>query len=299
MPSRFKIFFLISAVLSAITAFPVVSRAEKSSAARLREDVEYLSDTLCRGRGAGTAGMVEASRYVIRRFREIGLEPGMHSVTVDGVTVRSIVAELKTEGVAGTVVVCAHADALGIIDGVCYPGADSNASGVAALLDVAGRLKDRPCAGNVIFAVLDGNGLDRAGAKALCSSLKGRKINLVVSLDILGSDLSPVQAWRKEYMIVLGGSPWKKIFPQLDAKMDFYYDYYGNADLTEYFYSRISDLAPFLKAGYPGVLFTSGITLDTNKPSDTPDKLNYGLLERRAAAIAAFVSRNAKKCVYL
>ncbi|HEX9941968.1 MAG TPA: M28 family peptidase [Thermoanaerobaculia bacterium] len=48
---------------------------EKSAAERYRDDVRWLADDAREGRGIGTAGLEEASRWLAARFREIGLEP--------------------------------------------------------------------------------------------------------------------------------------------------------------------------------------------------------------------------------
>ena len=55
------------------------------------------------------------------------------------------------------------------------------------------------------------------------------------------------------------------------------------------FYQRAGDQRSYLEAGIPAVMFTSGITEHTNKISDTPETLDYGLLARRIDLIAAWL----------
>ncbi len=63
------------------------------------------------------------------------------------------------------------------------------------------------------------------------------------------------------------------------------YDYYGSKDFTNLFYRRICDQRVFLEHGIPAVMFTSGITLNNNKVTDTPDTLDYALMRRRIQLI--------------
>ncbi len=69
---------------------------------------------------------------------------------------------LKSEAV----VLGAHADHLGRIDGVVHPGADDNASGVAALLEIARALASMPARPKrtVVFAVWTGEEEDKIGS---------------------------------------------------------------------------------------------------------------------------------------
>jgi len=49
--------------------------AETAAAGRFRDDVRWLADDAREGRGIGTPGLEEASRWLATRFREIGAEP--------------------------------------------------------------------------------------------------------------------------------------------------------------------------------------------------------------------------------
>ncbi|MFL6196730.1 MAG: M20/M25/M40 family metallo-hydrolase [Thermoanaerobaculia bacterium] len=49
--------------------------AEAGAADRYRDDVRWLADDAREGRGVGTKGLEEASRWIAERFRSLGLEP--------------------------------------------------------------------------------------------------------------------------------------------------------------------------------------------------------------------------------
>lgn len=284
----------------------------------LREDVEFLSDTLCRGRGAGTAGACEAASYIVRRFSGIpGLVPAGDSWAdsfslPDGKTGHNVAAFLPASGAGGrgsdngVVIVMAALDGLGVLGGTVYPGADSDASGVAAMLRIAERLAAVPVRPRaVLFVALDGHFQKYSGASRLWNriaggllsdpedgrSLRRGRVSLVVNLDIIGSNLSPVVKYRREYLIALGGVPYAQRLGKCNPDdLHLSYDYYGSRDFTDLFYRKLGDHKVFLDGGCPCVVFTSGITMLTNKPGDVASSLDYGLLEKRAALIASWLS---------
>ncbi|MBQ3898169.1 MAG: hypothetical protein II742_06710, partial [Clostridia bacterium] len=67
--------------------------------------------------------------------------------------------------------------------------------------------------------------------------------------------------------------------------LDIAFDYYGSKDFTEIFYRRINEQRVFLEHGVPAVMFTSGITFNNNKTSDSAETLDYPILRRRIILI--------------
>ena len=184
----------------------------------------------------------------------------------------------------------AYYDGLGVLDGTLYPGADSNASGVAALLALSERLKGR---GDVMLAFVDGHNSGLSGSAALAERLRGRKLSMVVNLDILGGTLAPVDKYWKDYLIALGADRYSKTFEKCNEglMLHLYYDYYRSRSFTDLFYRRIGDHKEFLSWGAPVIVFTSGITLNTNRPDDTASTLDYEVFSRRVEFIARFLER--------
>ena len=111
---------------------------------------------------------------------------------------------------------------------------------------------------------------------------------MVVSLDILGSTMSPPDKFWKNYLIVLGGNGWQRSLEKanMETALHLYYDYYGSRSFTDLFYRKVSDQKVFVSHGIPAVMFTSGITDHTNKESDTASTLDYRLLCLRARLIS-------------
>ena len=297
---RLRIFLLIFCLSAALLVRPgmlraqqfVLSEAAPDRTAELRAEVEFLCDSLCAGRGFGTVGAQAATLYLLRQLRDAGLRTTVQSFAAGGRVGHNVVA--VTPGwFRRYIVVGAYFDGLGTLDGRIYPGADANASGVAALLSLARELP-AVCRGlvGVVFVAFDGHAADLAGAQAFLERYGSvYPPVLMVNLDLLGSSLAPVSPSRPDYLIALGGGPyrWALESAARGPRIDLTYDYYGSEAFTEIFYRRVSDQRCFLEAGIPAVMFTSGITEHTNQVTDTPATLDYELLRRRIDLISAWL----------
>lgn len=277
--------------------------------------IEHLCDSLCEGRGSGQRGGGIAALWLQREFERIGLmrmSGGYaHAVKLgDGKYGRNIIGMLpgsKTTTRDRYVIVGAHYDHLGTLDGKMYPGADANASGTAALLSLAEMLSEYKNGGrthdsNVIFVAFDAKEHDMAGSKALWRMIEngqlrdpqsGKTINkdqisLMVNIDQIGCSLSPLASGRKDYIIMLGNESLKPIKRDMlricnrmfaiDMEIDL--TYYGSKNFTRMFY-RLSDQRVFVDNGIPAVFFTSGITMNTNKTRDNAQTIDTEILRKR------------------
>ena len=124
--------------------------------------------------------------------------------------------------------------------------------------------------------------------------VKAANVVLFVNLDTIGSGLSPITAGRPDYLLMLGGSDQQKsLLRDLNARggspLELGFDYYGNPGLTDMFYRRVSEQKVFLDHGVKAVMFTSGITDYTNRPEDTPDRLDLDVLLRRTLLLSAWL----------
>jgi Zn-dependent M28 family amino/carboxypeptidase len=145
--------------------------AQTGSPRRIGADIAYLAADARQGRGIGTAGLDAAAEYIARTFARIGLSqpfpdgyfqaftidstaPVAAHMGIGGAAVKNVVGVLPGRGpLAGQVIVVgAHYDHLGFggpnaLDpdstGVVHNGADDNASGTAAMMEVARLLRGR------------------------------------------------------------------------------------------------------------------------------------------------------------
>lgn len=280
---------------------------------KLYRQIEFLSDSLCGGRATGTAGSTESAFWLIRRFRQIGLVPmdghwATHFYEPFGRNVIGFLTGASKRHNDSYIIVMAHYDGIGTLNGTLYPGADSNASGVVAMLGIAEmfstmRRIGRAYGSNIIFAALDAKASSMKGAKALWKTIEDGKmtdpesgatvtpdkIKMVVNIDQIGGTMSRLKSGRKDFIIMLGreaaGPENAGLLSTCNLKygtgLELGYDYFGSKDFTNIFYRRVSDQRVFLEHGIPSVLFTSGITMNNNKPYDTADSLDMSILKRR------------------
>src|SRR2546423_955631 len=165
------------------------------NAEQLLEDVRTLSADDMEGRGAGTPGGARARAYIIRRFDESGLKPlwpsyeqpfdlgaGGDAKARKGVNVVGYLGGRSHP--ERFIVVTAHYDHLGIRNGQIYNGADDNASGVAALLQLAAHFSRERPDNSMIFAALDAEEIGLVGASALVKQLQTEKRNVALNVNL-------------------------------------------------------------------------------------------------------------------
>jgi Zn-dependent M28 family amino/carboxypeptidase len=173
-------------------------------------DLRALADPAMEGRAAGTPGGARARAYLLQRFRALGLAPATANgfeqpftftprqrrafwqttpreagKPVDGV---NLVARIPgTAEPTRYILVSAHYDHLGIQGGKTYPGADDNASGVAALLAVAAHFKAHPPRHSLLIVAFDAEEKGLRGARAFVAAppVPLERIALVVNFDMV------------------------------------------------------------------------------------------------------------------
>ncbi|MEQ8763788.1 MAG: M28 family peptidase [Planctomycetota bacterium] len=163
----------------------------------LLASIRYLSGSDAQGRATGTEGGLAASAFVAERFAAIGLEPlgdepGSYYRRVPGeseIPSRSVAG--RVVGTAGTelsVLVTAHLDHLGEREGVLFPGANTNASGIAVMIEVARRIAADPAGASVIFVALDSEELARRGSVHFLESAPAPpgSLSAIVSFESVG-----------------------------------------------------------------------------------------------------------------
>lgn len=298
--------------------------AEKAvSREYLSRGIEFLCSDDCKGRGTGQEGMCSAAFWIGRQFRDSGLLPlgGSFYQTffVRGNICRNIVGMIPAQGKSATaknkyILITAHYDNLGILGERFYPGADSNASGVMAMLSLSRMfafLRDSEAIidQNIIFVALDAKQLSMAGAEDLWSrvtlgrlhnptngkAIGAKDISMMVNLDILGGTSAPLTEGRGDYLMLLGAERFGNVLKSVNIhngiNLEIGLDYYGSKNFTDMFLNRVSDQKVFRSHGVFGVMFTSGITMDTNRTSDTPEKIDTDVLQKRIKLIFHWVER--------
>jgi hypothetical protein len=177
------------------------------------------------------------------------------------------------------VILSAHYDHLGVQNGVLYPGADDNASGVAMLLEVAKQfaaLKERPRA-SVLFVAFDLEEIGLWGSQwfARYSPWPLEDVRALLTADMLGRKLGNLP---DDYVFVLGSEHAPTLRSSIEAsRRD---DGVRVGLLGIDLIGTRSDYAPFSARRVPFLFFSTGEHPDYHEPSDTPDRVDYDKLAR-------------------
>jgi hypothetical protein len=306
---------LAAALLLACRAMPGGAPAYDTAgtAHRIADDVRHLASDALGGRGTGTAGADSAARYAARRLEHLGLRPPGDSGILRPFTVRS--AELAHLGqpfqlsgrnvvavVPGrdpalrgqAIVLGAHYDHLGrsprsSMDpqsgDAIRNGADDNASGTAAVLELARRFVRRPARRTVVVALFDAEELGLLGSQEF---VQRPPVPLDSVLAMLNFDM--VGRLRNDRLLVYGVASADELPAIVDSANT------GDARLD---IAAIgdgmgpSDHSSFYLKGIPVLHFFTDVHADYHRATDDADKLNadgtakvVALAERVAREIA-------------
>ncbi len=270
----------------------------------------YLSHDYTEGRESGEPGNQMAGEYIRDLFEQYGLQPFFgesfyQPFMADSTTkARNIVGYVPSSIPSDEyIIVSAHYDHLGTINGSIYNGADDNASGVTALLNLAdmfGTMKKTKTGPdkNIIFVALDAKEKNMAGSKHFVRNLgiSKKKIRCAINLERIGTIIEPVHDNDTNFVIVLGEKTLRKEdrgkiamcnnYYNIDLDIDF--TFYGSEKFTELYY-QLSDQIVFHQAGIPSILFTSGFHKHTYKVTDDYEIISYPTLKKRTVLAFYFI----------
>ncbi len=280
-----------------------------------RAIIEHLCDSTMDGRASGTLGGALAGAYIEEYFNSLELKPFQYNSSQsfrdrNGIRMTNIMGVVPAlQPCEDFIVVSAHYDHLGSIKGKVYPGADDNASGVAALLTIADAFSQmrRDSIGpgvNILFVAFDGKEYSMAGSRHFISTLPISPSHIIceINMDILGATLVPVHKNKPEYLIVLGRNTLPEnlrgIISTCNLRggmgLDIDYTFYGSDDFTRTMY-KLGDHYPFSQKGIPALLFTSGFHQHTLKTSDTPEIIDHKVLLKRTRLIFDVIREMAQR----
>jgi len=195
------------------------------------------------------------------------------------------------------IIISAHLDHEGIKNGEIYNGADDDGSGTVSILEIAEAFKIAQDKGNgpkrsVIFFHAT------AEEKGLLGSQYFADVNPIVPLENIVTNLNidmigrinPEHEKKPNYIYLIGSDRLSTELHNVSETVNKKYtnltlDYtYNSLDDPNKFYSR-SDHYNFAKHNIPVIFYFSGTHVDYHRPTDTPEKIEYDLLEKRTKLI--------------
>jgi len=272
------------------------------AARRVLADVRYLADDRQEGRGVGTAGLERAGAYIRDAFARAGLQasfqdfrippdaPAVMHTTLGGAPTRNVVAVLPgtSPTLRGEVVVIgAHYDHLGMggfgaLDpdstGRVHNGADDNASGTAALLEIGRLLAGRRPARTIVLVAFSGEELGTLGSSFFVQHPIPQPIDSLYAM----LNLDMVGRMRSARLLALGAATAKE-FPALLDSLNSppRFDLRASGDGW-----GPSDHAVFFATRRPVLHFFTDLHDDYHRSTDDWDKLNVAGI----AQVAQFVA---------
>jgi Zn-dependent M28 family amino/carboxypeptidase len=255
--------------------------------------VYYLASDTLEGRGVSTPGIKLAAQHIRAEFKRIGLNSGTPDGSYcqafeykrdpgDAITLHNVIGVLEGKGKVAneTIVVGAHYDHLGdgrfgslapeVQRGRVHPGADDNASGVAAMLELARRFARRvtPPERRMIFIAFCAEEDGRIGSRHYAS--KEPIVPIATTVAMMNFDM--VGRLRHDELGIAGDQSAKE-FGNLLSRAAAASPLKLRLGGPEY--PGDSDHASFSDVGVPTLYICTGSHEDRHTPTDTADKINY------------------------
>lgn len=160
-------------------AVDIIRKAEIDSN-RIKEHIGFLSAGVRQSR-ANLKHLDSSMEFIIGKFKAEGLDVSTQPVSKGKIKGNNIIGKIRgTASTDSILVVCAHYDTVWM-----SPGADDNASGVAALIELAGILSKIPIKKTVWLVATDMEEDGMVGSRFLAVENKD-KIAAAINLDMIG-----------------------------------------------------------------------------------------------------------------
>lgn len=219
-----------------------------------------------------TKGFVNKLKITVNDAPEVQGVIGFKKV---GRTGTNVIASLNNQA-THTIVLGAHFDHLGFGEddnsrytgaAAIHNGADDNASGTAALLDLARRLKaanDKRF--NYLFIHFSGEELGLYGSKYFTEhpTIDLARVTFMINMDMVGRLNDSTQS------LTIGGVGTSPTWPNLLLNNNHQFTIKVDSSGT-----GPSDHTSFYRKDIPVLFFFTGLHTDYHKPSDDADKINY------------------------
>ena len=300
-------------------------------AENLSKHLYILASDSLQGRKTATEGQKKAARYIAQEMEKMGLKApltlqstknpywqsfkvvksawryGLYRSRKDNERDES--QTLETENIVGWIegtdkkdeyiIITAHYDHEGIISNKIYYGADDNASGTSAVLEIAKTFMEAKKAGfaprrSIVFMLLTAEEVGLLGSQYYTDfeplfPLKQTIANL--NTDMIGRiDEKYFTQKQSNYVYLIGSGRLSRDLYQLQERvnknsLNLILDYtYDDPNHPEQLYRR-SDHYNFAKKDIPIVFYFSGLHEDYHQPTDTPDKIHYQKMAKIAQLI--------------
>ncbi|MDY7394222.1 M28 family metallopeptidase [Aureibaculum sp. 2210JD6-5] len=278
-----------------------------------QEDLKKVLYTLAsdeyEGRFTGEEGQKKAAKYISDYYKGLNIaaanSDGNYLQTIPKDYFRgsakndseNVVAFIKgSEKPDEYIVLSAHYDHVGIKGGKIYNGADDDASGNSAILEIAEAFQQAVKEGNgpkrsIVFLHVTGEEIGLYGSKYYTENPIFPLENTVANLNIdMVGRVDKKHAENPEFVYLIGADKLSTELHELSeatnkkyTNLELDYTFNDENDPNRFYYR--SDHYNFAKNNIPIIFYFNGVHEDYHKHSDTPDKIRYDLLQKRAQLV--------------
>ncbi len=271
--------------------------ANAISKVRLERHVEVISADSMEGRATGSMGALKARKYITDFYKRIKYTDNENALLqmfkIDDYPAENIIVSFEGDSLPQEViVVSAHYDHMGTANGRIFNGADDNASGTAALMEmirvmtIAYRAGIKPKR-TVLFIHFSAEELGLWGSKVFVNNTSIPKENFYanINLDMVGR-VDFDHRKKPNYVYTIGmdyfGNDLANILLEVNketVQLELNKRYNAQNHVEQL--HRRTDSFPFAANGIPFVFFTSGSHKDYHQPTDTSKKIELDPLYKR------------------
>ena len=278
----------LAAALAGIAgmASTALSAVQDGPKYRLKNDVAALAGAKTAGRGNGQPGLDRAMEYVAASYRDMGLEPEIQTFPYrlpnstghgpDGhlknlaVKIKGTDAELCSQHI----VVGAHIDHLGTKAALggrqdVFHGADDNASGSAALMELTRHFHGDPPARSILFIHFSGEEWGMLGSRHWVANptVDIESVPLMLNLDMVGR----LKAQNGLTLTTMGVGH-DDIAKAVELAPD---GLKVVADRGTSIFALASDHVAFVEKNIPTLFLFTGVHADYHRTTDTVGKIDW------------------------
>lgn len=288
----------------------VMEYANSITSDELKEHLYIFASDEFEGRDSGEPGQKMAAEYLKKEFKDLGIPsplggddyyqevPASFFKRGNVKDTENVLAYIEgTTYPDEVLVISSHYDHVGIDDeGNINNGADDGGSGPMALLEIAEAFKQAKENGfgpkrSVLFLLLTGEEKGLVGSKFYTENPVFPLANTVANLnaDMIGR-VGVGMEDAGDYVYLIGSDKLStdlhEISEAANAKyigMKLDYTFNDENDPNRFYYR--SDHYNFAKHDIPIIFYFNGVHADYHKPTDTPEKIAYDLLAKRAQLV--------------
>ena len=274
----------------------------------LKENLYILASDDYEGRNTGEKGQKKAAEFLKKQYQEYGVSSPIseedyfqeipETFLPNNVNAsENVVAFIKgAEFPDEIIVISAHYDHLGTNGEEIFNGADDDASGTVAVLEIAEAFQKAVDNGDgpkrsLLFMNLTAEEKGLYGSKWYVKNPLFPINNHVTNLNIdMVGRVDKIHENNPNYIYLIGSDKLSRELHFLSEEINTKYvqlelDYkYNDENDPNRFYYR-SDHYNFAKNNIPIIFYFNGVHEDYHKATDTAEKINYELLEKRTKLV--------------